>query len=64
MYWSVFSGGNLSVYIDDLPILEYARESMDGECKMRLVTEGFGDDAYAIGLPKNSFLKVRNKDPL
>ena len=44
--------------MDDSPIAEYVRTTMDAKCKLRLVRSGFGEDAYAIGLPKNSNLKV------
>ena len=48
----------IDAYLDDTPVLEYARTSLDVECKLRLVGKGFGEDAYGIGLPKNSWLEV------
>jgi len=44
--------------MDDSPIVEYVRTMMDAKCQLRLVRSGFGEDAYGIGLPKNSNLKV------
>jgi len=44
--------------MDDSPIVEYVRTTMDAKCQLRLVRSGFGEDAYSIGLPKNSILKV------
>jgi len=50
--------GSLVAYMDDSPIVEYVRTTMDAKCQLRLVRSGFGEDAYGIGLPKNSILKV------
>ena len=50
----------IDAYLDDTPILEYARTTMDAKCTLRLVGEGFGEDGYGIGLPKGSWLKVSN----
>jgi len=50
--------GSLDAYMDDSPIVEYVRTTMDAKCQLRLVRQGFGEDAYGIGLPKNSNLKV------
>jgi len=49
---------SISAYMDDSPIVEYVRTTMDVKCNLRLVRSGFGEDAYSIGLPKNSILKV------
>ena len=51
--------GTIDAYLDDTPVVEYARSTMDAKCQLRLVGNGFGEDAYGIGLPKNSWLKVR-----
>ena len=48
----------IDAYLDDSPVLEYARTTMDAKCQLRLVGKGFGEDGYGIGLPKGSFLKV------
>ena len=50
----------IDAYLDDTPILEYARTTMDAKCTLRLVGEGFGEDGYGIGLPKGSLFKVSN----
>ena len=52
------SDGSLDAYLDDTPIVEYVRTGIDVECLLRLVGTGFGEDAYGIGLPKKSMLKV------
>ena len=49
----------IDAYLDDTPILEYARATMDNTCVLKLVGQGFGDDGYGIGMEKNSWLKVR-----
>ena len=54
----LFRSGKIDAFLDDTPILAYAKETMDVECKLRLVNNGFGEDAYGIGLPKGSWLKV------
>ena len=57
--------GTIHAYLDDTPILEYARSTMDAKCQLRLVGKGFGEDGYGIGLPRGSFLKVtRLEGPL
>jgi len=48
----------MDAYLDDTPLIEYARTSMDSKCELRLIGKGFGEDAYAIGLQKNSWLTV------
>lgn len=53
-----FSNGNLDAYLGDYPILDYARAKLDPDCKLRLLTQTFGEDGYGIGLPKGSPLKV------
>jgi len=50
--------GSIDAYMDDSPIVEYVRTTMDATCRLRLVRSGFGEDAYGIGLPKHSNLKV------
>ena len=48
----------LDAYLDDTPVLQYAALTTDYKCQLRLVENGFGEDAYAIGLQKDSWLKV------
>lgn len=50
--------GTINAYLDDTPVLEYARTTMDAKCQLRLIGDGFGEDGYGIGLPKASWLKV------
>ena len=57
----VDSKGKINAYLDDTPILAYAQETMDVNCSLRLVHNGFGEDAYGIGLKKDSWLKVRTR---
>ncbi len=54
----IFRNDSIDAYLDDTPILEYARQTMDSKCILRLVGQGFGEDGYGIGLPKGSWLKV------
>jgi len=54
-----YRDGSLHAYMDDSPIVEYVRTTIDAKCQLRLVRSGFGEDAYGIGLPKNSNFKVR-----
>ena len=56
--WPGGRNGSINAYMDDSPIMEYVRTTIDAECVLRLVRSGFGEDAYGIGLPKNSILKV------
>ena len=49
--------GNIHAYLGDTPLLAYAQETMDVNCSLRIV--GFGEDAYAVALPKHSWLLVR-----
>ncbi|XP_045160468.1 glutamate receptor ionotropic, NMDA 3A-like [Mercenaria mercenaria] len=49
---------NLDAYLGDYPILDYARAKLDPDCKLRLLTQTFGEDGYGIGLPKGSPLKT------
>ncbi|XP_052777866.1 glutamate receptor ionotropic, NMDA 3A-like [Mya arenaria] len=50
--------GELDAYLGDYPILDYARAKLDPDCKLRLLTQTFGEDGYGIGLPKGSPLKT------
>jgi len=58
LVWLDDRSGSITAYMDDSPIIEYVRTTMDAKCELRLVRSGFGEDAYSIGLPKNSMLKV------
>ncbi|CAH1776022.1 unnamed protein product [Owenia fusiformis] len=49
--------GKIDAYLDDTPVLEYARATMDNDCKLKMVGQGFGDDGYGIGLQKNSWIQ-------
>ena len=49
----------IDAYLDDTPVLEYARITMDVKCQLQLVGKGFGEDGYGIALPKGSWLMVR-----
>jgi len=55
---------SIDAYMDDSPIAEYVRTTMDDKCELRLIRSGFGQDSYGIGLPKNSNLKVWPMFPL
>jgi len=57
---TLYRNHKIDAYLDDTPILEYARTNLDAKCQLQLVGRGFGEDSYAIGLPKNSWLKVAN----
>ena len=46
------------VYLDDTPLLEFAVARLDNDCKVRFVGKGFGQDGYAFGLPKHSWMRV------
>ena len=54
-----YRNGTIDAYLDDTPIAEYVRTAIDVKCQLRLVGSGFGEDAYGIGLPRNSLLKAR-----
>jgi len=54
----VFRHRELDAYLGDYPILDYARAKLDPDCKLRLLTQPFGEDGYGIALPKGSPLKV------
>ncbi|XP_076089947.1 glutamate receptor ionotropic, NMDA 3A-like [Mytilus galloprovincialis] len=48
----------LDAYLGDNPILDYARVKLDPKCRLRLLSQTFGEDGYGIGLPKGSPLKI------
>ena len=52
------------VYMDDYQLLEYEVSRMDKDCKVQFVGKGFGSDGYAIGLPKNSWMRVSWEDEI
>ncbi|ELT90372.1 hypothetical protein CAPTEDRAFT_24092, partial [Capitella teleta] len=54
---ALLGNGTFAAYLDDTPVLEYAISTMDAQCTLRLVGEGFGEDSYGIGLPAYSWLK-------
>lgn len=54
----VFRNDELDAYLGDNPILDYARVKLDPKCRLRLLSQEFGEDEYGIGLPKGSPLKV------
>ena len=56
-----YRNGSIKAYMDDSPIMEYVRTTMDAKCELRLVRSGFSEDAYSIALPKNSNLKVGDR---
>ncbi|KAK3759409.1 hypothetical protein RRG08_023526 [Elysia crispata] len=47
----------VDVYMDDMPLLEYALARYDDTCNVRFAGKGFGSDGYAFGLPRFSWLK-------
>ena len=49
---------NTDVYMDDYHLLEYEVSRMYKDCKVQFVGKSFGSDEYAIGLPKNSWMRV------
>ncbi|XP_074641443.1 glutamate receptor ionotropic, NMDA 3A-like [Tubulanus polymorphus] len=49
--------GSLDVYLDDTPILEYAKTQLDDNCSLKIVGESFGDDGYGFGLTHGSPMK-------
>ncbi|XP_064605775.1 glutamate receptor ionotropic, NMDA 3A-like [Liolophura sinensis] len=53
---------HFDIFIHDLPILEYARARLDGDCTLRVVGGTFADDGYGIGLPKHSPWKASMSD--
>ncbi|GFR79493.1 glutamate [NMDA] receptor subunit 3A [Elysia marginata] len=48
----------IDVYMDDMPLLEYALARYDDTCNVRFAGKGFGSDGYAFGLPRFSWLKI------
>lgn len=48
----------LDLYMDESPLLEYALSRYDDNCSIKYASNHFGENSYAFGLPKGSWLKV------
>ena len=48
------------MYMDDTPLLEHALSLLDQNCSIRYTSHHFGENAYAFGVRKGSWIKVRD----
>ncbi|XP_052777930.1 glutamate receptor ionotropic, NMDA 2B-like [Mya arenaria] len=51
--------GQLDMYLDDTPLLEHALSIRDDNCSIRFVSRHFGENSYAFGVKKGSWIKQR-----
>ncbi|XP_052777127.1 glutamate receptor ionotropic, NMDA 3A-like [Mya arenaria] len=51
--------GELDMYMDDTPLLEHALSIMDDNCSIHIASRHFGENSYAFGVKKGSWIKHR-----
>ncbi|WAR23735.1 NMD3B-like protein [Mya arenaria] len=49
--------GELDMYMDDTPLLEHALSIMDDNCSIHIASRHFGENSYAFGVKKGSWIK-------
>ncbi|XP_064626113.1 glutamate receptor ionotropic, NMDA 3A-like [Lineus longissimus] len=54
---SMLTSGEIDAYLDDTPVLTYAKNTLDSKCVLRMAGRQFGADGYGLGFKKNSPLE-------